>query len=377
MNAAVATALLAWSAAAPVEAPYPVEAIVRRHAERFVEGRPQRAIVIGVTSNGRRRVWGFGGFERYGERVVPDAKTVYEIGSITKTFTGTILADLVQSGTLRLDDPVQGLLPDDWSMPTRDDRDVSLLHLATHTSSLPRMPPGFGAFMLLTGTGDDPYSEFRDENLKVTLTQIELTRPIGSRFEYSNLGMGLLGQALARAAHQPDVDSLFAKRLLEPLALTDTTFTPTAEQQSRLAPPFDDGTAAQTWHFDSLKACGGLRSTADDMLAYAEAAMNRKASPLRPAFKLAMEPWRQTCIDQRSIGLGWFVQPMPMPAGVPRAPATRLVWHGGATGGYRTFLGLMPERNSAIIVLSNSTAEIDPALTWPVMHALLREIGEP
>src|SRR5690606_1189262 len=144
---------------------------------------------------------------------------------------------------------------------------------------------------------------------------------------------------------------------------------PTEEQLSRLAPPFNElGLPAASWHFDCLKACGGLRSTANDLLTYAEAAIGRRDSRLSPAFELAMQPFRQT-EGERATGLGWFVRPMPVPRG---EPPCRLVWHGGGTGGYRTFLGLLPERGAAIVVLANSAEGVDPDLTWPVMKAILR-----
>ena len=177
---------------------------------------------------------------------------------------------------------------------------------------------------------------------------------------------------------RPDVDTLFAKRLLEPLGLTETTFALDAAAQERKVPGFKtDGMPAHAWNFDCLKACGGLNSNAEDMLHYAEATMGMRDTPLRGACALAMQPWRETCEGERSIGLGWYVQPMSIPPGVPLQPETRLVWHGGATGGYRSFLGLMPEREAALVVLSNSTADVDPPLTWPVLKALLREIGTP
>ncbi|MDQ3331012.1 MAG: beta-lactamase family protein [Planctomycetota bacterium] len=367
--------MLATAAAASVEAPQPLDAIVRRHAGPFVAEKPYLATVIGVTTPYGRRVWGFGGIERDGERVTPDGKTVYEIGSITKTFTGSLLADLAREGKVEIDDPVQKHLPADWTMPTRDGRQISLLHLTTHTSSLPRLPPGFGPFMVLTASVNDPYSRYESENLRLSLSQIELDRPIGSRHEYSNLGVGLLGEALAHAAQEPDSAALFESRLLHPLGMTDTNFDPTEEQLSRLAPPFKaNGTAAHIWHFKCLKSCGGLRSTADDLLTYAEAALGRTETSLKPAFDVAMQPWRQTCEGERAIGFGWYVQPMDLPRKTNGASRSgRLIWHGGATGGYRTFLGLLPECDSAIVVLSNSTESVDPALTWPVMKAIARE----
>jgi CubicO group peptidase (beta-lactamase class C family) len=374
----IASLLLATAAADPIEAQPPLDAVVRLHGEQFVAEKPYLATVIGVTTPRGRQVWGFGGIDKNGRRVVPDGKTVYEIGSITKTFTGTLLAQLVREGKVQVDDPVQKHLPAGWTMPTRDDRQISLLHLTTHTSSLPRMPPAFGPFLVLTSSVNDPYSRYEDENLRLTLSQIELDRPIGSRFEYSNLGVGLLGQVLANAAGERDASSLFESRMLQPLHLTDTTFEPNEEQAARLAPPFKaGGAAAHTWHFESLKACGGLRSTADDMLTYAEAALGRSETPLRPAFDLAMQPWRQTCEGDRSIGFGWFVQPMELPAGHDgKSVNGRLIWHNGATGGYTSFLGLLPECDSAIIVLSNSSERVDPPLTWPVMRALARAAAE-
>lgn len=373
MSPLLLSTLVAVLPSAPVEAPTPLGVVIRRHAEHFIAGKPHLAVVIGVSTPAGRQVWGFGGIDRDGRRVPPDGRTLYEIGSITKTFTGTVLADLVRDGTVALDDPVREYLPPDWSVPTRDGREVSLLHLTTHTSSLPRMPPGFLPLLVLTGSGEDPYAGYKRDNLRLTLWQLELSRPIGSRFEYSNLGVGLLGDALARAAGEPDAEPLFQKRLLTPLGLTDTAFTLTEEQLARLAPPFRaNGWRAHNWHFDCLKACGGLRSTADDLLTYAEAALGRAETPLRPAFELATQPWRQTCEGERSVGLGWFVQPIRDPDQSSAAPG-RLIWHGGATGGYRTFLGLLPERGCAVVILSNSAADVDPALVTPLVRGLMRE----
>lgn len=373
MTAALLATILSVGHQPPVEAALPLDAVVRRHGEGFVAGKPHLAVVVAVTTPAGRRTWGFGSFDRGGPHARPDSETLYEIGSITKTFTGTLLADLVRNGTVALDDPVRKHLPTDWRLPTRDGRDISLLHLATHTSSLPRMPPGFGPFLLFTGTTNDPYSKYTADSLRLTLSQVELDRPIGSRFEYSNLAMGLLGQAAAHAA-ATDVDGLFADRLLRPLHLDDTAFDVAEADLGRLAPPFEaDGAAAHSWHFDCLKACGGLRSNANDLLTYAEAALGRTDTPLRPAFDLAMQPWRQVCEAERSVGLGWFTEPMHLPD-ESAARRGRLVWHGGGTGGYRTFLGLLPERGSALVILSNSAADVDPHLTRPLLLGLVREV---
>lgn len=352
----------------PVEAPHPVDLLVNRLGKTYVDKMPY-SLVIGVSTPHGRQVWGFGQVEIEGRTQTPDEDTIYEIGSITKAITGTLLADLTLAGKVQLDDPVGKHLPSDWPMPRRDGREISLLHLSTHTSSLPRMPPGIGPFLLLTGSVNDPYSKYQEENLQITLSQVELDRPIGSQFEYSNLGVGLLGVALANAAGQQDSAVLFSTRICEPLGLGDTTFTPSEEQLKRLAKPFDStGDDAHSWHFACLKSCGGLRSTVNDMLTYAEAATGRTDSTLRPAFQLAMQPWRQTCEGDRSVGLGWFVQPLSIESN----STTRLVWHNGATGGYRSFLGVVPEHHVAIVALANSTRPVDPQFTLPILKAVLR-----
>ena len=365
MSSYLLLGIAACAMSAPVEAPLPTAAVVAQHLARFRVGHSERVVVVGVTTRHGRAVWSVG--EVDGRPA--DGRTLFEIGSLTKSFTGLLLADMVRSGTVALDDPLGQHLPADWQTPTRDGRQITLLHLATHTSSLPRMPPGILALNLLTGSLDNPYAHYTEGNLKWTLAHVALVQPIGSEFAYSNLGFGTLGVALTHAADAPDLPTLFEQHLLRPLDLSDTTFAPTPRQRQRLAPPHRAaGEATAEWTFDALTACGGLRSTTGDLLTYAEAALDRRPTSLRPAFHTAMQPWRQTCEGQRFAGLGWFVQPWPLETG----GTTPMVWHGGGTGGYRAFLALLPERDIGIVILSSSDADIDPQLTGPLLRQLLR-----
>src|SRR6476661_10935930 len=119
-------------------------AVLEKHAAPIVKDKKYATVVVGVLDGDKEQVFGFG--ECNGR--APDRDSVYEIGSVTKVFTGILLADRVKAGVVKLDDPVQKHLPDGWTMPRRDDRDITLLHLATHTSGLPRMPDGFLPFAL-------------------------------------------------------------------------------------------------------------------------------------------------------------------------------------------------------------------------------------
>ena len=151
-------------------------------------------IAVGIIDvNGRR-------FVNYGTFSVKDPRpvgndTVFEIGSTTKVFTSTILADMVHRGEVSLDDPVAKYLPADVKIPQRGGKQITLVDLATHTSGLPRMPSNFKP-----KDPDNPYADYTLANLFDFLSSYELTRDIGAQFEYSNMGVGLLGQALSRRA---------------------------------------------------------------------------------------------------------------------------------------------------------------------------------
>src|SRR5579885_1869070 len=128
----------------------PDRAAIDELVQAFLKDKPDLALVVGVTGPSGHQVFGYGEAAFEGKKQVPGTATLFEIGSVTKVFTGTLLADQVLRGTVRLDDPVQKYLPENLVVPRRDDREISLLHLATHTSSLPREPPFMGFFALTT-----------------------------------------------------------------------------------------------------------------------------------------------------------------------------------------------------------------------------------
>jgi serine-type D-Ala-D-Ala carboxypeptidase/endopeptidase len=196
-----------------------------------------------------------------------------------------------------------------------------------------------------------------------------LNRPIGSRFEYSNLGVGLLGHALAHAAKAQSYEELLVQRLAKPLGLADTRLQLSAEQTKRFAPGHDkEGKPTSPWTFATLEACGGLRSTAHDMLLFANAAMGRQKTPLSEAFRMAQQPWRETCLGptgRQSIGLCWFREPLPQ-------IKDEWIWHNGGTGGFRSFLALVPAKNLGVVLLGNSPHSLDK-LAEDIVKALAKD----
>src|SRR5208283_4407870 len=126
-------------------------------------------------------------FDKNDKRAL-DGDTVFEIGSITKVFTALLLADMAQRGEVALTDPVSKYLPKGVKMPGRNGHAIMLQDLATHTSGLPRLPSNMKPKDFM-----NPYADYTPELLYQFLSSYELPRDPGSKWEYSNLGAGLLG----------------------------------------------------------------------------------------------------------------------------------------------------------------------------------------
>ncbi len=226
------TALAVALAAVRLVAANPVLAAVGPPAAKLSAGK-NVGLVIGVYRAGTPRVYGFGTAATPTGVARPDGKTLFEIGSVTKVFTGVLLADAVRRGEVKLDDPVNRHLPTDlWLNAHEKGVPITLLDLATHRGGLPVEPPLIG---LTAGDSANPYADFTRTRLAALTRQLTPVRPPGEREVYSNLGAGLLGHALANVAGQPSYHALIQDRVCGPFNLRDTTEAPTGAQRARLA----------------------------------------------------------------------------------------------------------------------------------------------
>lgn len=306
----------------------------------YVDSGQVEGVIVGLLEpGGMRRIVSYG---EAGEGARPlGPNSVFEIGSINKTFTGTILADMVQRGEVRLDDPVSKYLPGDVKVPSRNGRQITLLDLATHTSGLPRLPTGY-----TPPDPANPYAHFDAQHLYEFLNRYELERDPGEKPEYSNLGMGLLGHALARAAGADSFPDLVEARILRPLAMAMTSY----GRPSALAPFMTrghkaDGTIVPYWDVAVLAGAGGLNSTVGDMLTYVDANIGEPTSPIEQAMRAAQRGYRPGPIAGTQLGLGWMAR--------SRGNWT-LLGHGGGTAGYSTYIGFDPDRRAGVVVLTNT-----------------------
>jgi D-alanyl-D-alanine-carboxypeptidase/D-alanyl-D-alanine-endopeptidase len=332
----VTLVLLAHAGAAAVLPDKDIRAIL---AERIDEQRQGVAMVVGVIDPSGRRTISYTSVKK-GEGPV-DANTVFEIGSVTKVFTALLLADAVRRGEVALTDPVSKYLPPNVKVPERGGKKITLADLATHTSGLPRMPAN-----IHPKDAANPYADYTVPQLYEFLSAAELTRDIGSKYEYSNLGGGLLGHALARRAGT-DYETLVRTRILEPLGMKSTAITLSKTMKERLAPGHDARLQpAANWDLPTLAGAGALRSTANDLLTFLAANIGIEKSPLAESMAAMIAARRPTGTPNLEIALGWHIW---------TRDGHEIIWHNGGTGGYRTWIGFEPKSRTGVVVLSNTS----------------------
>lgn len=313
------------------------DALTELIQSRVDEGRAV-GIVLGVLeADGSTRVASYG-------VAGPDARplgesSMFEIGSITKVFTGILLADMVARGEVSLSDPVSDFLPDGVTMPSREGRDITLLDLSTQHSGLPRLPDNMSP-----ADASNPYADYTVEQMYTFLSGHELRRDVGSEYEYSNLGVGLLGHVLARAAGSSYEDAV-REHILEPLSMRATTITLDGDGREWMAKGHNErGDVVPLWDLPTLAGAGALRSSMTDMLTFLQANVGPTGSQLERSMRVSHEV-REDLSAEMSIGLNWHVR---------HVGDERIVWHNGGTAGFRTFVGFDPDAGVGAVVLTNS-----------------------
>jgi CubicO group peptidase (beta-lactamase class C family) len=301
-------------------------------------------IVVGVIDSTGRRVVAYGKTAKDGKPV--DADTVFEIGSITKVFTSLLLADMVQRGEVALTDPVSKYLPPNVKMPDRGGKKITLVDLATQTSGLPYMPSN-----LNPKDPANPFADYTVAQLYEFLATVQLTRDVGSTYEYSNLGGGLLGHVLARRAGM-DYETLVRTRILEPLAMKSTAITLSNAMKDRLAIGHDAALQpVSNWDLPALAGAGALRSNTNDLLTFLAANIGIEKSPLASSMAAMLATRRPTGTPNLEIALGWHIW---------TRDGHEIIWHNGGTGGYRTWIGFELKSRTGVVVLSNTSTTAGP-----------------
>lgn len=289
------------------------------------------------------------GESRDGVPLKPD--DLFEIGSVTKTFTGLLLALAEEKGEARLDDPVEKFLPDGLKLRDSNDAPIRMVDLATQRSGLPRL-----AFNMQPADMKDPYADYGERELLDFVKLFKATRARDATFEYSNIGFGLLGYALVRAAKAESFDALLRARIFAPLGMADSTADP-GRFAARMVQPHDSASRpTPAWRLPLAHAgAGAIRATAGDMGRYAQAMAGLGDSPaVAKAAALAMTPRAEGAGRINPIGLAWVRVPFH---------ERELANHDGATFG--SSASLFVDRNAkeaVFLVVNGSTRLFDISL---------------
>ena len=287
-------------------------------------------VAIGILQRGARKIFAYGPVKE---------DSIFEIGSISKTFTALILAQMVEQHKVKLDEPVRELLPP-GTVARPEGAEITLFDLATQHSGLPRMPDNFHP-----ADPRDPYADYRPANLYEFLAKYGVGKPADAGFLYSNLGVGLLGQALANRASM-SYPELLKALVTGPLKLHDTVVKLSPEQEKRFAQGHGaNHQPAHAWSLDALAGAGAIRSTAADMLAYLDAQLHPEHAPGTLAGAIGMcHELHAEAGPSMKIALAWLFE-----------NNTGNFWHNGGTGGFSSYAVFNPKEDFAVVVLFNTT----------------------
>ena len=266
-----------------------------------------------------------------------DAKTAFEIGSVSKTMTAALLADLIGQGKASLDDPLAEYLPAGTKLPDYEGKSILLRHVVTHTSGLPALPARLGA----TGV-DDPYAKLTEEALLASLGDASLSAAPGTKFEYSNFASMVLSYAVARRAGK-DYETLIRERLFAPLKM-DGAYIHQSPSGIRAAQGHSpNAKAVPAWNFSTnLAGVGGVRATLEDMVRYVQGQLGNPSTTITPAFKLSQQPVSKA----PPMAMNWMLMP---------ANGRTVHVHEGGTGGFSSFVAFDTARDRGVVILSDTT----------------------
>lgn len=268
-------------------------------------------------------------------RIGPDS--AFEIGSVSKTMTAALLADLIVQGKGSLDDPLSAWLPPGTTLPDYQGKPILVRHVVTHTSGLPALPSRMGAADMT-----DPYAKLDEAALLASLGDVTLTAAPGTTFEYSNFASMVLSYAVARRAGT-DMETLLKQRLFAPLGLRHAYVDDAPAGVRAAVGHTPNRRPASAWHFQAnLAGVGGVRATLDDMVRYVQGQLGAEKTVVSPALQAS----QQKISDAPPMAMNWMLMPV----------GDRTVHvHEGGTGGFSSFVSFDKEKQRGVVILSDTT----------------------
>ncbi len=264
--------------------------------------------------------------------------TAFEIGSISKTMTSALLADLILQGKASLEDPLSNFLPAGTVVPTFEGKPILIKHIVTHTSGL-QVTPDFGAAPNM----ENPYANIDEASLLKTLSNAKLQRAPGSQFEYSNYAMMLLTSIIAKRANT-DFETLLRTRLFTPAGMKNSYINQKPKDIKAAQGHTPNNKITPAWTFKTNAAgVGGIRATLDDMVSYLQAEIGKTQSTISPALKMTQQKIKTDANNK--MAMNWMLAPLD----------NRSVYmHEGGTGGFSAFTAFDLEKQRGVVILSDT-----------------------
>lgn len=314
-------------------------------AQNYLKRNNTPGMAIGIIHNNRINEFYYGRTDKNNDKALPTAHTLFEIGSLTKIFTATILADLVQKEVISLDDSIAKFLPDSVAANPYIQK-ITFKSLANHTSGLPRLPENLATAPKYQA--NNPYQTYSRKELYAFLKDVNSLYEPGDNYEYSNLGYALLGDLLTTITKKP-YPTLVKELITVPLGMPNTTDKIDPKKQA-ISKAYDiQGNEVPLWSWQSFLPAGGLKSNMADLLRFAQYQFKMPETDIENAMALT-RLFTYYLPPSTDIGLAWH---MNMVNDVIQ------YWHTGATAGHASFIGLIPDQRSAIVILSNSEHALD------------------
>ncbi len=289
-------------------------------------------VAISLIDNGRVK---FYGIRRLDDTLytVDNSEAVFEVGSISKVFTATLLADLVLQGKIRLEDTVNNYL----NISFKDSITLTFQRLANHTSGLPRMPSNIS---YLKVDLQNPYKDYGESKLEEYLTrEMELEEP--GKYRYSNLGACLLGFTLSKIT-EASYEDLLQSRIFSKYQMTSSTSDKSLVSSKLVKGLNKKGETTSNWDLNVFVGAGGVLSSVSDLSKFAVAQFDKSNEALALTRKSTYQGYQRG--SPIGVGLGWVIK---------EKMGREMVWHNGATGGYSAFMQVDVDNRNAVIILTN------------------------
>jgi len=303
--------------------------------------------MIGVINKHQQKLIFSYGSKSVNTNEPPDANTVFEIGSITKTFTAIIAADMYLKGHFTDDTAGHYLPAGQVTVPSKDGVEIRFIHLLTHTPGLPRSPRGTSYPYPPGYHENNPYAAYTTHHIYDYLTNyctLEFTP--GTWWLYSNTGLGLMGH-IEGLIDGTSYETVLKREVFDVLGMENSSLFLTAAQKNNLARGYDRNLhIAPNWDAqDIFQAAGFIKTSLNDMFKYLEANLGLVQTPLRDAMDLTHQPqFHQGSLGD--IGSVWYILELD--------DGQTMIYHGGGTGGYDSFFGFNKSSSTGAIVLFNS-----------------------